>query len=126
MQTVNLLLCAGGFCLYIGTCVWTVRLSEQYQAQGFHADGDVLRGPAIALLTTTATTGLAATAFLLLKHGYSWGCFVDVAVWAVWWFPGGIYGGFAVATLICIAGSVLALARFLLSTGRDLPTGEVL
>jgi hypothetical protein len=111
-----------GAALLIAASIRYAQTVAGLESRGYAIDGDVIRGPFIAIMASLVTAVLGACAFLLLRNGARWACWIGVLVWSVLWFPAvvnvGIYiKGFAgpvLVTLACIAGSVFATAAYFL------------
>lgn len=119
LQTTNITLFAGGIFLIIGVSVQLIQRVSGYEAQGLYADGDVVKGPAFVIMTGLMTAALAACAFLLLRIGQRWACWIDVLIWAVAWFPAGINLnayvrglGYQISGVVCVLGILLAVVTY--------------
>ncbi|MDV8147441.1 hypothetical protein [Arthrobacter sp. B10-11] len=132
LQTINTTLFIGGTFLFI---TWSVELAARladYEARGLHADNDVIRGPALIIMTGLMAALFSACAFLLLRIGHWWACWIDVAIWILAWFPtainlnASIRGfGYELASMICAIGILLAAATFFLMPWENkLPTNS--
>ncbi|WP_427006518.1 hypothetical protein [Pseudarthrobacter sp. H2] len=113
LQTVNVMLLAGGIWLVVAASVGLGQTLAR-DAAGVYTDGDVLKGPALVILTATIVAVLAGGAFLLLKSGQRWACWLDALVWPVVWFLAVYLGGFgyAIPGLFALSGFSLQSPPF--------------
>lgn len=132
MQALHLMFFLGGSAIVIGGSIRFAQTAAALRAHGQTIDGDVLRGPFIGISAGLLAAVLGACAFLLLRKGRRWACWISVVLWAALWFPvvvnvSFLLPGFAgpiVVTLLCIGGSVFATAAyFLLDPVRSRPAG---
>lgn len=128
LQTVNVALFAGGIFLLIAVSVELMQRVASYESQGLYADGDVIKGPAFVIMTALMTAVLAACAFMLLRIGQRWACWIDVLIWAVAWFPAGINlnayiqgFGYQISGLVCALGILLAVVTYFQMSSANRP-----
>lgn len=131
MQTLHLMFFLGGAAIVIAGSVRFVQTVNSLKSQGFTIDGDVVRGPFIGISAGLLAAVLGACAFLLLRKGGRWTCWISVVVWAAMWLPLVVnvnlflpgFAGPILVTLLCIGGSVFATAAyFLLDPARSRPS----
>ncbi|WP_211876800.1 hypothetical protein [Pseudarthrobacter albicanus] len=120
LQTVNVMLLTGRIWLVVAASVGLGQTLARHDAAGV-TDGDVLKGPALVILTATMMAVLAGGAFLLLKSGQRWACWLDALVWPVVWFLAVYLGGFgyAIPGLACALGIFLTVATYFLMPSRE-------
>jgi hypothetical protein len=128
---INAALAIGGLGLLVLAAVHHVQQLASYEAQGYPVSGDVLRGPAMAIMTAALVTGLAGWAFFELRFGHRWACWLDAFIWTAAWFPAGInldgyFRGFGlpVVTAICALGITLAVLTFIHMPSRNVGVPE--
>jgi hypothetical protein len=122
MQTAQLLFFLAGVFVVVAVSIRYAQAVANIESQGGVVDGDVRRGPFIAIAAGLVTAALGACSFLLLRNGHRWACWLSVLVWFVLWFPAVInvsvympgFAGPVVVTLACMAGSVFSTAAFFL------------
>ncbi|MBT2515804.1 hypothetical protein [Arthrobacter sp. ISL-30] len=132
LQTVNVALFVVAAFLFIAFWVELAQRLARYEARGLYADGDVIKGPAFIIITGLIVTALSAGAFLLLRMGRRWACWIDVLIWALVWFPTAINldpyfqgFGYEISSLMCLIGILLAVATFfLMPSGNGRPEGS--
>jgi len=128
MQTLHLMFLLGGSAIVVAGSVRFAQTVSSLRAQGITIDGDVVRGPFIGISAGLLAAVLGACAFLLLRKGGRWACWISIVLWAALWFPVVVnvsfllpgFTGPIVVTLLCIGGSVFATAAyFLLDPARS-------
>lgn len=133
MQALHLIFFLAGTFLVIAVSIRYAQTVASLEAYGAPVDGDVRRGPFIAIAASLVTAVLGGSSFLLLRNGQRWVCWISVLIWTVLWFPAVVnisayLQWFAVpilVTMVCIAGSVFATAAyFLMSPDRQTPAGR--
>ncbi len=128
LQTVNVLLFAGGLFLIIAVTINLGFTIASYEAQGHSADGDVTRGPALVIITGLMTAVLAAVAFSSLRIGQRWACWIDVLIWSAGWLPAAINlnsyirgFGYEISSLVCFLGVLLAVVTYFQMSPKKVP-----
>ena len=113
---VNILLVAGGIALAIWQSLEKANAVALYEAAGGYANNDVTRGYYIGIVGGLGISLLAVMALMGVQKGNRWGCWIDVLIWLVMWLPASIglsmyhEDGFAIASLVCSMGIILAIA----------------
>ena len=129
-QGLNLAIVGGSVLLAITVGLELDRRIRFYEATYGPADGDVIRGPALVILTASLAALLSGGAFLLLKYRQRWGCLLDALIWMLVWFPAGInlnghrilpWDGYLVSGIACMLGILLAVATFVFVPWRAEP-----
>ena len=127
MQALHLIFFIAGTFLVIAVSIRYAQTVASLESYGAPIDGDVRRGPYIAIAASLVTAVLGGSSFLLLRNGERWACWTSVLVWSVLWFPASInvsallkwFAAPIIVTMVCIAGSVFATAAyFLMSPDR--------
>lgn len=121
---VNVLLVAGGVALVVWQSLEKANAVAVYEAAGGYADNDVTRGYYIGIVGGLGIMLLAVMALIGVLKGNRWGCWIDVLIWIVMWLPAGFglnmyrEDGFAIASLVCSMGIILAIATHQLLNER--------
>jgi hypothetical protein len=128
MQALHVIFFIAGTFLVIAVSIRYAQTVASLESSGAPIDGDVRRGPFIAIAASLVTAVLGGSSFLLLRNGERWACWISVLVWCVLWFPAFInvsallkwFAAPIIVTMVCIAGSVFAtMAYFLMDPDRQ-------